>query len=84
MMVIDRLIILGIFVLVAMFILNVIIPYMFPSIRYWWMFRKNSIDEAYREKTDVITDIAVTQVKDETAKLKKSIKRKPEKTDDNR
>ena len=84
MMVFDCLIILGIFILVGLFIVNVIIPYMFPSIRYWWMFRKNSIDEAYREKSDVITDITVTQVKDETAKLKKSIKRKPEKTDDNR
>ena len=76
MMVIDRLIILWIFVLVAMFILNVIIPYMFPSIRYWWMFRKNSIDEAYREKTEIIEDITVSQLKDENAKLKKTIKRK--------
>lgn len=76
MMVFDCLIILGIFILVGLFIVNVIIPYMFPSIRYWWMFRKNSIDEAHREKTEIIEDITVAQLKDENAKLKKTIKRK--------
>ena len=48
-MVFAQLLILAIILSIAIIILNVIIPYMFPKYKYWWMFRKNKIIDATRE-----------------------------------
>ena len=70
MLVIERVALILIFGFVAMIIVNVIIPWMYPGLPYWWTFRRNKVSDAQREQIEVVEDVLAGTIQQQTEKLK--------------
>ena len=79
MLVIERIALMVIFAFIALIIVNVIIPWMYPGIPYWWTFRRNKIGAAQREQTEVAEDVLAGTIQQQTAKLRNLKGTPPEK-----
>lgn len=61
-MIASRLAVVFLFLIALLVIINVVIPFMFPNYRYWWMFRKDKLDNAERKLEEVKEDITVNKI----------------------
>jgi hypothetical protein len=74
-MVIDVVLTALIFTVIIIILANTIIPWMFPSLSYWWLFKKSKVDEAHRNKSTVVEEVVANEINKETGRLEKVLVR---------
>lgn len=80
-MVFARLLVLFIFLIMAVIILNVLVPYMSPKYPYWWMFKRDRKDAARRRLVDAQTDVEVHRIEKKADTLKSKINKEKDADD---